>query len=431
MIYPIISKHNETYSMMLLNRDYCVEHYDEILSIVNIIPHIRWTERDLLSQEEDYYHDKWNYSYAILKDNKIIGVLIAYFRLADDRHIFDSLYVHRFAIIPEYQRRGIGTEVLKRFIDVSFESIPWLLNISLQTNDAPENEYVIRFYSNMGFRKMYMLHYPNKTDIVYLLEKKDTIPRITKAAGYTLSLKHPRLDVQMDCDKRALTLPVVFFSSTNTRKKEIVKFIFHNYNIEVRFITLPIELTEPQLEKGDIDNERKLVSFPLKHASRFITSTPCIIEDTMLFVEFFNRNGSDWELPGLDTKRWLRQLGLDGLIEIMGDTSLRKARFVSQTGAFVKSDEYCFGRGELLGTIAREKSIIDVPQYGTYPYFFHLLFIPDGSNKTLAEMDMHEYAKYDYMRKSIIQLIDNISKSGFLTRPYDLYDYLIEKDELK
>lgn len=76
----------------------------------------------------------------------------------------------------------------------------------------------------------------------------------------------------------------------------MVKFIFHNYNIEVVFVKSPIELTEPQLEKSEIEEERKLVSLPLKSVSRFINSVPYVIEDTMLFVEFFNRNGKQWEL---------------------------------------------------------------------------------------------------------------------------------------
>ena len=166
------------------------------------------------------------------------------------------------------------------------------------------------------------------------------------------------------------------------------------------------------------------MSFPLKLASRFITSTPCIIEDTMLFIEYFNRNGGTWELPGLDTKRWLRQLGLNGLLDIMGNTSKRKARFVSQTGAYLKSNKYFYGRGETFGRIAFERAYINDKKYGTYPCFFHLLFIPDGSNKTLAEMDMFEYAQFDYMRKSIVQLIRNISQGGTLYRQYTLFDLI-------
>ena len=407
----------------------CYEYSEELLSLINIIPHIHWTLKELFSQEEDFYRNKWNYSYILKNsDNEIIGVLISYFRLADKKHIFDSLYIHRFAIAPKYQNIGIGTEVLKYFIQRSFEEIPWLLNISVQTNNNYNNEYVIQFYRNVGFKDMYNVSYSNKIDILLLLERKYCIFSLVKIIGNyknirTINLKHPRISLSINGDKSQDVLPIIYFSSTNTKKKEMIQFIFHNYNIEVEFVKPPIELTEPQIEKPELEEERKLVSLPLKNVSRFINTVPYAIEDTMLFIEFFNRNGKQWELPGLDTKRWLRQMGLNGLLEIMGNTIKRKARFVSQTGAYVKSNKYYFGRGEIFGSIAYQKAKIDIPKYGTYPYFFHLIFIPDGAEKTLAEMDIYEYAQYDYMRKSIVQLIHELSHEDSFERQLTLFDY--------
>lgn len=411
-----------------LTYSYCCRHKNTILEIINIIPYIHWEIKDLLSQKEDYFNNKWNYSYIIKNsNNKVIGILIAYFRIADDKHIFDSLYLHRFAIHPKYQNMGIGTETLKYFIYKSFEEIPWLLNISCQTNNHKENERVIHFYRSVGFKEMYDIFYPNKVDVLLLLEReKCTIKPQNHIEIEKINLKHPRINVSLNSFEKTNVLPIIYFSSSNQKKKDIVQFIFHNYNIDVVFVVPPIELTEPQVEKPNIEEERKLVSIPLKTVSRFITTVPYTIEDTMLFVEFFNRNGSQWELPGLDTKRWLRQLGVDGFLEIMGNTKKRAARFVSQTGAYVKANQYFYGRGEITGTIAYKKAEEIIPKYGTYPYFFHLIFIPDGANKTLAEMDMHEYAKYDYMRKSIVQLISELSTSHELERKYTLFDYLKE-----
>jgi len=428
MCYSFISTKGERIRIDKLSYIYCQKHCNELLKIINIIPFIHWRCDELLSQKEDYYGNKWNYSYVIKNSNNIIiGVLIAYFRIADSKHIFDSLYLHRLAILPEYQNTGIGAETLKFFIKKSFAEIPWLLNISVQTNYNLENEYVIKFYRNNGFKDMYKIYYPNKTDILLLLERR--FYRNDLLMGHidkeTINLRHPRLNVFVEGDKKRNVLPIIYFSSTNSKKKEIVQFIFHNYNIDVNFVTSSIELTEPQIEKPE--EESKLVSLPLKAISRFIDSVPYVIEDTMLFIEFFNRNGDVWELPGLDTKRWLRQMGLDGLLEIMGDTNKRKARFVSQTGAYIKNGKYCYGRGEVFGRIAIEKAEILTPKYGTYPYFFHLLFIPDGAEKTLAEMDMYEYAQYDYIRMSIIQLIKELSRGEEFKRQYTLFDYFEEE----
>ncbi len=389
-----------------LTQKMCDKHSFEILKLINIIPHIHWNKDDLLNQENDFYKNKWQYSYVIKNENEeIIGVLIAYFRISDEKHIFDSLYLHRLAIAPEYQNNGIGTIAVKYFVTKAFKEIPWLLNISAQTNKDNGNVKVIQFYRNLGFSEMYEVFYPDKKDILFLIERKNyELENSMQIEFNPLYLRHPRLNMQINAIEKVSVLPIIYFSSTNQKKREMVQFIFHNYNIEVAFIKPPVDLTEPQIESSEPDEERKLVSLPLKTVSRFIDNVPYTIEDTMLFIEYFNRNGTQWELPGLDTKRWLRQMGLDGLLDIMGKTDKRKARFVSQTGAYVKANEYKFGRAETTGTIALRKSEILQPLYGTYPYFFHLVFIPDGANKTLAEMDMHEYAKYDYMRKSIVQL---------------------------
>ena len=431
MGYSFISSKNERIQIDKLSYLFCQEHSGELLKIINIIPYVVWTASELLSPDEDFFGNKWNYSYVIKNSkNKIIGVLIAYFRIADSKHIFDSLYLHRFAITPEYQNIGIGTETLKYFIKKSFAEIPWLLNISAQTNDNIENVHVVRFYRNVGFKDMYNVQYSYKTDVLLLLERKSLIGSFANDIDKErINLKHPRFNVAIIDTIPKNVLPVIYFSSTNEKKKQIVQFIFHNYNIDVNFAKPSVELIEPQIEGPELEEERKLVSVPLKNVSRFINTVPYTIEDTMLFVEYFNRSGKVWELPGLDTKRWLRQMGLDGLLEIMGNTNKRKARFVSQTGAYIKPNKYYYGRGEVFGTIAYEKAEIITPKYGTYPYFFHLIFIPDGADKTLAEMDMYEYAKYDYMRKSIIQLIDELSNDP-LCRQYHLFDFFGEEYNL-
>lgn len=424
----IITLRNEKIYIEQLDDLIVKNHCEEILGLVNIIPHIAWDTADLMSQDEDYYNNKWNYSYVIVNEKKeIIGIIVAYFRVADEKHIFDSLYLHRLAIAPKYQNQGIGTQAINYFINKAYDQIPWLLNISAQTNDTADNRKVINFYKNIGFKEMYNIYYPDKKDILMLFEKYQKESLIKRNKRYhSLNLKHPRLSLCIEGEKNNNVLPTIYFASTNAKKREIVHFIFNNYNIEVSFVKPPIELIEPQIESADLEEERKLVSVPLKMVSRFISTVPYIVEDTMLFVEYFNRNNEQWELPGLDTKRWLRQMGLEGMLEIMGDTKRRKAKFVSQTGAYIKSSTYCYGRGEIQGRIANEVSVVSKPRYGTYPYFFHLIFIPDGANKTLAEMDMHEYAKYDYMRKSIVQLIDEIEKSGELQRHYTLFDYAWE-----
>lgn len=424
MTYKFLSFSGEKVFIKQLTQAICMDNSQELLDIINIIPFIHWSYDELISQKLDYYNNKWNYSYIATNENNIIiGVLIAYFRRADSKNIFDSLYLHRLAIRPDYQKMGIGTELLRYFINTAFVNIPWLLNITAQTNDNASNGYVLRFYHEFGFQDMYHVQYSNKLDILMLLERHRYNFDISRYMNETtISLCHPRFT-------GCFNAPKIFFATTNQKKKEMIQFIFHNYNIDVKFVKPPIELIEPQIEKPVAEEEQKLVSVPLKAVSRFVNgSVPYIIEDTMLFAEYFN-NCEKWELPGFDTKRWLRQMGLDGFLQIMGDTTKRKAKFVSQVGSYVKSHTYYFGRGELFGSISYKKAEVINPKYGTYPYFFHLIFIPDGATKTLAEMDMFEYAQYDYMRKGIVQLIAEFDSQAFFAEEYQftIFDYCMEE----
>ena len=229
MSYSFISTKGELIQIDKLSFKYCQEHSDELLKIVNIIPFVYWEKKDLFSQKEDYYENKWNYSYVIKNNNNIIGILFAYFRIADSKHIFDSLYIHRFAILPKYQNIGIGTETLKYFIKKSFADIPWLLNISVQTNDNYKNQHVIKFYRNIGFKDMYNINYPDKTDILFLLERRFyENPSDIQTDNNILNLRHPRFNVTAEDDNRKNILPIIYFSTTNAKKKDIVQFIFHN-----------------------------------------------------------------------------------------------------------------------------------------------------------------------------------------------------------
>lgn len=184
-------------------------------------------EKELLSQKEDYYENKWNYSYTIKHNNTIIGILLAYFRIADNKHIFDSLYIHKFAILPEYQNIGIGTETLKYFIKKSFAEIPWLLNISVQTNDNFENQHVINFYRNIGFKDMYNIQYTNKSDILFLLERKfyeNTLD--IQIDNDKLNLRHPRLNVTAEDDYKKIYYPLFIFQQRMQRKKRLFNLFF-------------------------------------------------------------------------------------------------------------------------------------------------------------------------------------------------------------
>ncbi len=194
-------------------------------------------------------------------------------------------------------------------------------------------------------------------------------------------------------------------------------------------LACPVELTEPQIVDASADSELALVRHPLKLVARFLAAgkrTPFLVEDTMLFIEFFNSHyEADAELPGHDVKRWWRQLGTDGVLRLMGSTTLRRAHYVSQLGVYLGRDRYVYARGETHGRIAQHSRVADEALRGvpaTSPWFFHSIFVPDGSTRTLAEMDAGEFASFDYRRRAVVELLgkDVFSGNGQLVFRYAL-----------
>ena len=252
MSYFIKIESGELIEITELTIQLCEEKSNEILKIINIIPYINWCKDDLFN-DSDFFGNKWSYSLVAINQHKeIVGVIIAYFRMADTTHILDSLYIHRFAVKPEYQKLGLGTELLRFFLHKSFKEILWLCNITIQTNKNEQNSYVINFYKKMGFNELYLIYYSNKTDILMLYERShyNELPKHNWNVDYIIKpLGHPRLNSLIGFNTINTFLPSIYFSSTNTYKKELVKFIFNNYNIEVEFVNPLIPLVEPQVEK--------------------------------------------------------------------------------------------------------------------------------------------------------------------------------------
>jgi|SRR5208283_1084041 len=117
-------------------------------------------------------------------------------------------------------------------------------------------------------------------------------------------------------------------------------------------------------------------------------------------------------LPGYDTKRWRRQLGTDGVLSLMGKTGRRTAHFVSQVGAYLGAGNYYIGRGAIVGSISDSAIVSERTIQGvrmTSPWFFHSIFVPDGSRHTLAEMDVHEFVRYDYKRKAVMEFLGGVT----------------------
>jgi inosine/xanthosine triphosphate pyrophosphatase family protein len=143
---------------------------------------------------------------------------------------------------------------------------------------------------------------------------------------------------------------------------------------------------------------------------------PIVIEDTMLFLEHFNSfYPQNRVLPGPDTKRWWLALKDKGVIQLMRDSKRRSATYVAQTGISNAPGHYEILRFELNGRISNEVRSNNNTNIG-FPFinntYFHSIFIPEGSNNTLAEMEAIEFSQYDYRRQCLLLALPKIVTSS-------------------
>ncbi len=126
---------------------------------------------------------------------------------------------------------------------------------------------------------------------------------------------------------------------------------------------------------------------------------PCFADDTGLEVEALNGE------PGVYSARFagLQKDGNDNmklLLEKLKDSDNRKARFRTVISYIINGKEFLF-EGIIEGRIATEPS-------GTQGFGYDPLFIPDGSTKTFAEMDLTEKNTYSHRARAFARFIESL-----------------------
>ncbi len=211
---------------------------------------------------------------------------------------------------------------------------------------------------------------------------------------------------------------IVYFATSSDVKLRQYQHIFAQLGHQVvRASTVLGSVAEPQADPDLRDAEQALVSHPLRQVARFVEragTLPYVIEDTMLVIDALSRRQRDpLGLPGADTKSWWRNLGSEGLLSLLEGRERRGAMYVCQLGAYLGKGQYVFKKSVLMGTISparrsSEAALRDVPV--SNPHFFHDIFMPDGRQSTLAEMEGPAFASVDYRGACARSLMDELGK---------------------
>lgn len=167
----------------------------------------------------------------------------------------------------------------------------------------------------------------------------------------------------------------IYYVTTNPGKLFSARKSFTELNIEVE--QAKIKVIEPQC-----DSIEDIVKSKVKQAYDQL-GKPCIAQDSGLMIDKWNG------FPGAYTEFVQITLGTEGLVKLMDGVENRKASFVrclSYMGPDIKKPVFfhSYNPGVISETERGERKPFHWSQ-------LTLIFIPEGYDRTLAEMDEAEY----------------------------------------
>ncbi len=152
--------------------------------------------------------------------------------------------------------------------------------------------------------------------------------------------------------------------------------------------------------EGEIPETQNTIAGNSLQKVQFIYSLykkDCFADDTGLEVEALNGE------PGVRSARYASEdpdfeLNMEKLLKNMEGIKNRRARFLTVITLLIDGNLYQF-EGEVWGHIAEEPR-------GEHGFGYDPVFIPDGYDKTFAEMTLEEKNKISHRAKAVKKLVD-------------------------
>ena len=184
----------------------------------------------------------------------------------------------------------------------------------------------------------------------------------------------------------------LIFATNNQHKADEIRAVLgDNFNIiTLKEAGINIDIPEPHDTLEANASEKSKTIF-------LLTNKDCFSEDTGLEVEAIKGE------PGVKSARYAGtnrsfDENIEKLLINLSSTANRNARFRTIISLLINGNEYLF-EGICKGKITLNRK-------GENGFGYDPVFIPDGSNKTFAEMDMTEKNKFSHRKKALQKLIE-------------------------
>jgi non-canonical purine NTP pyrophosphatase (RdgB/HAM1 family) len=163
----------------------------------------------------------------------------------------------------------------------------------------------------------------------------------------------------------------------------------------VKWLERPIDHHKVDLDELQSLDLKAVVEHKVRQAYE-ILKRPVLVEDVGFTFEAMGR------LPGPLIKWFLEELGDEGLCKLADGLEHRKAH-VSIIYAFYDGTDMQFFENHVQGSVSTEPR-------GSYGFGWNAVFIPEGTDKTYAEMNDDEVRPYSVRAQAIEQLKEYLSK---------------------
>jgi XTP/dITP diphosphohydrolase len=193
----------------------------------------------------------------------------------------------------------------------------------------------------------------------------------------------------------------LIFASNNQHKVEEMRFVVADQFeiLTLKEAGIDIDIPEPHDTLEANASEKSKTIYALTKTNPIAIG--CFSEDTGLEVQALNGE------PGVKSARYAGEgksfdRNIEKLLANLENRSNRKARFKAVISLIIDGKETLF-EGISDGVIIKEKR-------GALGFGYDPVFVPDGSSKTFAEMDLQEKSQYSHRRKAAEKLVAFLNK---------------------
>jgi non-canonical purine NTP pyrophosphatase (RdgB/HAM1 family) len=163
----------------------------------------------------------------------------------------------------------------------------------------------------------------------------------------------------------------------------------HKADYLAKWLGMPINHQKVDLTEIQSLDAHEVVEHKVREAYK-ITGSPVLVEDISLTFHALGR------LPGTLIKWFLEELGNEGLCKLLNSYDNRSATASITYGLFDGETVRMF-EAEILGNIPLKPR-------GNLGFGWNAVFVPDGTDKTYAEMTDEELEPFSHRAKAVAKL---------------------------